>query len=232
MHSQRTTNPAPPSDRVTDFRRRVLDPPAPVYSPVSAVPVAGFRAILRPCCSGVFPDKLAAMAPQTSTELILTLKNSLEHLREAVAGVAEEHGGISPGPGQWSAVECVEHLTIAEESMLRRLKTGEPLAEPVHLPDREAQMAASVSGRATRLQAPAAAVPTGRFASVAAAMDAFTAARLRTIEFVETGVDLRSMEVTHPFFGRISGYELAVIMAAHAVRHAAQIRETREHIGE
>lgn len=115
--------------------------------------------------------------------------------------------------------------------MLRRLRTGRPLAEPVHLPEREARMAAGVSGRATRVQAPATALPTGRFASLPEAMQAFTAVRLRTIEFVETGVNLRSMEVTHPSFGQISGYELAMIMAAHVVRHAAQIRETREQIG-
>jgi len=172
-------------------------------------------------------DKLGAMDPQSSADLISSLKTSLENLRRTLAGITEEHARTSPGPGHWSAIECVEHLTIAEEAMLGRLRTGEPLAEPIHLPEREARMAAGVAGRATRLQAPVAALPKGRFASLAEALDAFTAARGRTIEFIETDPDLRAMQVTHPLFGPISGYELAAIMAAHSVRHTLQIREIR-----
>jgi hypothetical protein len=170
------------------------------------------------------------MAPQTSADLISTLKNSLDNLQETLAGITEEEARTSPCAGHWSAIECLEHLTIAEESMLRRLKTGELLAEPIHLPEREARMAAGVAGRATRVQSPPHALPTGRFVSLAEALEAFTAARGRTIEFIETDPNLRALQVTHPFFGQISGYELAAIMASHSVRHALQIREIREAI--
>jgi DinB family protein len=170
------------------------------------------------------------MAPQTSADLISTLKNSLENLRQTLEGITEEQAGASPCAGQWSAIECLEHLTIAEESMLRRLKTGELLAEPIHLPEREARMAAGVAGRATRVQAPPHALPTGRFASLAEALQAFTAARERSIEFIETDPNPRALQVSHPFFGLVSGYELAAIMASHSVRHALQIREIREGI--
>jgi hypothetical protein len=170
------------------------------------------------------------MAPETSADLISTLQNSLENLRETLAGITEEDARTSPCAGQWSALDCVEHLIIAEESMLRRLQTGELLAEPIHLPEREARMEAGVAGRATRVQAPPHALPTGRFASLADALQAFTAARERTIEFIETDHNLRALQVTHPFFGQISGHELAAIAASHSVRHALQIREIREGI--
>jgi uncharacterized damage-inducible protein DinB len=168
------------------------------------------------------------MAPPTSAALISTLKESLESLREAVAEITAEDAGDNPAAGRWSARECVEHLTISEESMLKRLKAGEALAEPIYLPEREARMAAGVADRATHVQAPPAALPTGRFASLAEAMEAFTAARGRTIEFIESDPNLRALQVTHPFFGPISGYELAAIIAAHSVRHTLQIREIRE----
>jgi hypothetical protein len=170
------------------------------------------------------------MAPQTSIDLISTLTGSLETLREALAGITEEDARKCPGPGQWSAVDCVEHLTIAEQATLARLKTAEPVAEPVDLPEREAAMTAVVSGRATRIQGPPAAMPTGRFASLSEALEAFAAARGRTIEFVQTVPNLRSLQVTHPFFGPITAYELAAITAAHSVRHSLQIREIRQYI--
>lgn len=170
------------------------------------------------------------MAPQTTTELVAILKSSRETLREAMAGITEENACKCPEPGRWTAIECVEHLTIAEESMLRRLKNGEVLAEPIYLPEREARMTTVVAGRATAVQAPPAALPTGRFASAAEAIEGFTTARERTIEFVETAPNLRALQVTHPFFGAISGYELAMITASHSLRHAIQIREIRESI--
>jgi hypothetical protein len=78
------------------------------------------------------------------------------------------------------------------------------------------------------VQSPPHALPAGRFASLAEALQTFTVARGRTIEFIETAPNLRALQVTHPFFGQVSGHELAAIMAAHSVRHAAQIREIRE----
>jgi hypothetical protein len=114
--------------------------------------------------------------------------------------------------------------------MLGSLKNGEKLAEPIHLPEREARMAARVASRKRAVQAPPAAAPTGRFASLAEAIEGFTSARERTIEFVENTPNLRALQVTHPFFGAISGYEMALIMGAHSLRHALQIREIREQI--
>jgi hypothetical protein len=170
------------------------------------------------------------MAPDTTLSLIANLKTSRRTLREALAGIVEEDACKSPGPARWSVLECVEHLTIAEEAMLGRLKNGEALAEPIHLPEREASMAAGVASRTKAVQAPPTAVPTQRFASLAEAIEEFTSARGRTIEFVETAPNLRALQVTHPFFGSISGYELALIMASHSLRHALQIREIREQV--
>jgi hypothetical protein len=170
------------------------------------------------------------MAPQTNSGLIANLENSRESICEALAGITEEDACRSPGQDRWSALECMEHLTIAEERALGRLQNGEPLAEPIYLPEREARMAAGVSGRATPVQAPPAALPTGRFGSMAETLERFCAARGRTIEFIEAAPNLRAVQVTHPFFGPISGYEYVVITASHSLRHAAQINEIREQI--
>jgi uncharacterized damage-inducible protein DinB len=170
------------------------------------------------------------MTPQASLDLVASLRNSREILLESLAGITEEEARKSPGPDRWSALDCVEHLTLAEEGLLGRLKSGESLAEPIHLPEREARIAAAVANRATRAQAPPTSQPAGRFTSLSEALARFSAARERTIAFIEGDPDLRALQVVHPLFGPVSGYELTLLMVGHPIRHAAQIREIRGEI--
>ena len=124
----------------------------------------------------------------------------------------------------------MEHLAIAEEVGLGRLQNAEPLAEPVRLPEREAQLSTNVRSRAVRVQAPPTALPKGQYTSLAEAMAHFCAARQRTIEFVGGASRLRALQVVHPFFGPITGYEFVLLLIGHPMRHAEQIQEIREQI--
>jgi hypothetical protein len=169
------------------------------------------------------------MTPQADLDLAFTLRQSCDTLRDSLHGISEEDARKCPAPGRWSALDCVEHLVIAEEAALKRLQSAQPLSEPVYQPEREVALAA-VANRGDRVEAPLRALPTGRFASLEEALAHFSAARQRTIAFIETEPPLRSLQVTHPFFGPISGYEYTLLVAAHPVRHAVQIREIREQL--
>ncbi|MEO8055858.1 MAG: hypothetical protein ABI768_11940 [Acidobacteriota bacterium] len=58
----------------------------------------------------------------------------------------------------------------------------------------------------------------------------FAANRAKTIEYVRTTQDdLRAHAAPHPEMGMLDGYWWIALLAAHAERHTAQIREVKTH---
>jgi hypothetical protein len=71
--------------------------------------------------------------------------------------------------------------------------------------------------------------PSGRFASLAEAVEQFVSRRERTIQWVEScSEDLRGLSTLHPAAGQINCYECLWLLIGHPARHAEQIREIRE----
>lgn len=168
------------------------------------------------------------MAPQERIEIVQILEDSRADFRAAAEGVSESQAKMCPAPGRWSVLECVEHIVITEGRFLGWLQNPIADAAPPMDKEKEAKLLAGVASRAQRVQAPEPAHPTGRFATLAQALDQFDAARTNSIRFAESqGAGLYTLAAKHPFFGVCNGAEVMVLMAAHARRHAAQIREIR-----
>ena len=168
------------------------------------------------------------MAPQEQSEILQCLKDSRAEFHAAADGVSETQATMRPAEGRWSILDCVEHIVIAEGRFLGWLQN--PLADPAPPMDKqkEAKLLLGVASREQRAQAPEPVRPTGRFATLAEALEQFDAARSNSIRFAEsTGAGLYSLAAKHVFFGPINGAEVMVLMAAHCRRHAAQIREIR-----
>jgi DinB superfamily len=168
------------------------------------------------------------MAPAERSEIIRILEDSRADFHAAVEGVSELHAKVCPASGRWSVLQCVEHIVISESRLLGWLKN--PIADPAPPVDKEkeAKLLAGVAGRTQRVEAPEPARPTGRFSTLAEAMEQFEAARAESVRFAESqGARLYTLAARHPFFGVCNGLEVMVLMAAHARRHAAQIREIR-----
>ncbi len=168
------------------------------------------------------------MAPHERSEIIQILEDSRADFRAAVDGVAEPDAKVRPEPGRWSVLECVEHIVISESRFLGWLQNPIAEAAPPLDKEKEARLLVGIASRAQRVEAPEPARPSGRFATLAEAMEQFDAARAASIRFAESqGPRLHTLAVKHPFFGVCNGSEVMVLMAAHARRHAAQIREIR-----
>jgi len=168
------------------------------------------------------------MAPAERSEIIQILEDSRADFRAAADGVSELHAKVCPAPGRWSVLQCVEHIVISKSRFLGWLKN--PIADPTPPVDKEkeAKLLAGVAGRAQRVEAPEPARPTGRFATLAEALEQFDATRAESLRFADSqGSGLYTLAAKHPFFGVCNGAEVMVLMAAHARRHAAQIREIR-----
>jgi len=170
----------------------------------------------------------AIFNPKADNEnLLALLRESRERFLQSFAGVTDDESRRCPGDGQWSVLDTVEHLAVAEKRMLG-LVTGLRKPRPSDASNREEFFLTVIADRSQKIEAPEAARPQGRFASLADAAAQFRASRDSTIRFVEQNMDdLRATQVTHLIFGDVSTYELLIIMAKHAERHALQIAEIK-----
>ena len=172
------------------------------------------------------------MVPETRSEIWQSLEDSRLEFNNSVAGVSEAQAKTRPAAGRWSVVDCVEHVTTVEERFLGRLEGAERLSVPRVDKQKEADLMARLPNRSTPLQAPAMVQPSGRFPTLADALAGFNAVRARSIQFAEgRAADLSSLALDHARFGPVNGTEMLIIIAGHARRHAAQIREIRAALG-
>ena len=165
-------------------------------------------------------------------QILKLLAESREALLSAAANVSEEKARVRPAPDQWSVLDCVEHVAITEHFMLTIIATKLTPAPPSGDRGREELFLREVASRSRKISAPDRAHPTGRFPTLAAALEQFNQSRARSIDFVEhCDKDLRAHTAPHPLFGPITGQEYLIILALHPARHAAQIREVRSTLG-
>ena len=156
------------------------------------------------------------------------LEDSRTEFLEAVSSVTEAQAKAHPQAGRWSVLECVEHVVTVEERFFGRLEKAPREGAPAINKEHEGELQTRVKNRSARAEAPEPVRPTGRYTSLAEAVEAFRAARARTIRFAEQqGQDVYSRAESHPRFGPLNGTEMLLIIAGHAQRHAGQIRELR-----
>ena len=171
------------------------------------------------------------MAPEERTEIVQNLERSREEFLAAVAGLSEAQARVHPGPERWSVLDCVEHVAVVEERFLGWLEKAEKLDTPRIDKEKEAGLMARIPDRSARAQSPEAALPNGRFTTLAQAIEQFNAGRANSIQFAQDRCDdLYSLASAHPRFGPMNGMEFLIIIAGHSRRHAAQIHEVRAQI--
>jgi len=146
--------------------------------------------------------------------------------------MAEAQTKTRPAQDRWSVLECVEHVVIVEEKNLAKLAEAERLESPRIDKQKEGEIIAQIPDRTTRYIAPEAGRPTGRFVSLAQALEQFNAIRSKSVRFAEDRqADLYRIAVEHARLGTVNGAEMLLIIAGHARRHADQIREIQTALG-
>jgi len=165
-------------------------------------------------------------------KLVSMLRASKQRFLGCFAGVDDEQSRWHPSEGKWSVLDTVEHLTMAEEYMVKQVTTARR-PKTAERPNREESLLVTLLDRSRKTESPTGGQPKGRFANLAEAQQQFEKAREEAIQFVEQcGEDLRATEVTHPHpaVGAMSTYEMLIFIAKHAERHALQIEEIKEQL--
>jgi len=151
---------------------------------------------------------------------------------DAVAGITENQARWAPSPERWSILGYLEHLAVSDDALVglvkRSLLTPAQPETAQQRSEREAKMKDTHAPRGAN-KAPDMLQPAGRFQTVREALDAFLAARERTLEYARTTQDdLRSHFTPHPVYGQLDAYQWLNGNARHANSHCEHIREIRE----
>ena len=166
------------------------------------------------------------MKPFERAQLLVLMETNSLVFQDAAKSIPSRLAAQRPEPQRWSALECAEHVAVAEELLLARVTAAKNSDVPLIDEKRELEILRYAAERQNRFEAPEAVRPTGRFSGVDQAVDRFLTNREKTIQFIQNcELDLRAQRTTHPRLGDANSYEVLLLMAMHPARHAAQLRE-------
>src|SRR3954471_14285395 len=158
---------------------------------------------------------------QERETLIARLKESRNTYLGTLKNVSEAAARVRPNPDTWSILDVSEHVAVAERQMLNLwMKLAQPGETDRAMDD---SIVANSRDRGRKLVASERWRPAGKMPSVSQAIEQFDFYRGQTIAYLEGELeDLRAKTVAHPL-GTLDGYQLFLLMACHAERHAEQI---------
>lgn len=157
------------------------------------------------------------------------LEETRDGVVAAVSGLSDAQMHFKPAPDRWSVAECLEHIALAEDSLMMNVSQNVMKAGP-GTPDRDfakidANVLAMIPDRSHKAQAPPQLVPTGRW-TPDETLKRFLASREITIEYMKTTPDLRAHVADSPM-GQLDAYEWLLLIGAHSRRHTEQIDEVK-----
>jgi len=172
------------------------------------------------------------MSPRI-TELLHHLEANRVELRRTLDDVPPARRGRRPGLDRWSVAEVLEHLAIVEGRVTQRMTAALAAAREAGLPADDGRGSVvdrsfldRVADRTTRFKTSEAGEPRDGLTAEAAwrHLEGTRAAFVDLLRSTD-GLTADAIAAPHPFFGSLTFYQWAVFLAAHDVRHAAQIRE-------
>ena len=176
----------------------------------------------------VFAGEKAPVADRDA--LVRELQRTEAKFLKSVDGLSEAQWHFKAAEDRWSIAQVAEHIAAAEpllrpliEAAMGKELTPEMLAEA----NKDQMVLKGVVDRSKKFQAPEPLVPTNRFGSPAAAVEAFRKERAETIRLAQKDVDLRTHGDKHFFLGPLDAYGWFLFDSAHVERHTAQIEEVK-----
>lgn len=166
--------------------------------------------------------------------LVDHLKKTEAAFLKSIDGVSDAQWTWKAAPDRWSVAETAEHITKAED-MLRGMVEG--MMKTPAAPDllaktkgKEEMILKAIPDRTQKFKAPEPLVPKGTFASKAALIEAFKAARAKTLALAGTS-DLRAYAQAGFPIGDVDAYQATLFLSAHTERHTKQIEEVKTTTG-
>ena len=162
---------------------------------------------------------------------VMKLTKTQEYLAKTVDGLSEAQLNFKSSPESWSIAECVEHLTISENTFSEMLKgtlgstQDESMRANMTMTDDE--IYAFISSRDKKVKTSEPFEPTGKFGTYEETLNNLMVKRNEHIEFIKTSQDDFRNHFTELPFGTIDAYQIVLFMAGHTERHVKQMEEVK-----
>lgn len=168
-------------------------------------------------------------------KLVDHLKKTEAAFLKSIDGVSDAQWTWKSAPDRWSVAETAEHITKSED-LLRGMVEG--MMKAPAAPDllaktkgKEEVILKNIPDRSKKATAPEPLVPKGSFASKAALIEAFKAARAKTLAIAGGTTDLRAYGQAGLPVGEVDAYQGVLFLSAHTERHTKQIDEVKATAG-
>ncbi len=162
--------------------------------------------------------------------LIAHLEMTESWLVSEVENLSDAQIKFRPTPESWSITEVVEHLAIAEPQYWQRVKDSMKQPPATEKPAAtDAQILWYGIDRTNRNKTGEARVPTGKYATAAAALADVRKLRAEMLDYARTTQeDVRGHKLLE---GNQDVYQWLLMISSHSQRHILQIRENKANAG-
>jgi DinB superfamily len=160
--------------------------------------------------------------------LVNLLEGSMSKFERSIANLGENQLNFRPKQGKWTIAECIEHITLTEQSFPKIVETE--LAKPAE-PSRRSEIKISnesirkrLNFRLFKANSPEKWQPTHQFGTTETALTLLRGQRQATIAYIKTTEDdLRHHFWRHMATGVVDLYQTLIVLSAHLERHTKQI---------
>ena len=166
-------------------------------------------------------------------KLVAHLDKTSSAFLASVEGLTEAQWNYRAAEGRWTIAEVAEHIAAGEKMMVGMTADAikQPAAADVLADARKDDMILSrIPDRGTKFKAPEPLIPTNRFQTPTAAVEAFKSERAAALKLARTGGDLRAFALKGPV-GNLDAYGWLLFTSAHSERHTKQIEEVKADAG-
>jgi len=173
----------------------------------------------------------AAEPAADNQKIVKELERTQARFLKSIEGLSEAQWNFKAAPERWSIAQCAEHIAAAEPMLrgmvadvLKKDPTPEMVKEGIK---KDEMVSAGMLDRTKKFKAPEPLVPTNRFGTPAAAIEAFKKERAATIALAGGAGDLRAHADKHFLLGPLDAYGWFLFLSGHSERHTLQIEEVK-----
>lgn len=199
-------------------------------------PIIILSVVLVLLCSPAIFAQSGSLTPDERTYLVEQLTKSKQTFIDSIQGLSDAQWKFKAAPERWSIEECSEHIILAEDfifgSTQKMLQAPAQPRAATSTPEHDREIFAMIQDRSHKATAPEPIRPTGQWPTASAAIAEFIKRRDRNIDYVrDTKDELRIHWTDQTPLGTMDAYQILVLMAAHTLRHTAQIEEVKTSTG-